>query len=505
MKAKKVLFGNEAIQAIKKGLDLTADAVKATIGPKGKNCFIDREMTPEMTNDGIKVAMSVTLKDHYENMGAWLVKNTSSQTNEEAGDGTTTTAVLLQSIVNESLQRPENPMDIRNSLLETGKKIEGWIKEATREVKDGDMKDVATISSESESIGALISEIILKVGKDTPIRLDTNPIPEITYEVVNGLETKVGYANPVWVTNPERQTAEYLDVPVVAVDRRISSLMDLKPVLDSLGKAQVSSWVLLTSDIDTTLLSLIAASKTAPGGLDCMVIVVRGTELEDMASVSGATMFSETLKLKDFKLEHLGRAKKLIANDKKTIIEGTNSEIQKNAVIALQARAENTKNFYEKEQLTKRSQALKGGIAVIKVGSPTDTERGYLIDKIEDAINATKSALEEGLVEGGGMCLYRISNRIKGNSPGEEILRKALRSPLKAIIENAGKDYTEVIKKLSTKKGYDAKNDKNVDMFKLGIVDPAKVTRCAFVNALSTAATFITSGVAVTDLEEVKK
>lgn len=506
-KEKQVKFKKDAIDKIKKGLDIVADAVKSTLGPKGRNAFIDSEYQPKITNDGVSIAQAITLEDKFENMGAWLVKNTSAQTNEEAGDGTSTTAVLLQSIVEEALLRPENPMDIKKSLLDVGKKVEKWIKESSQEIKENQIEAVATISSEDVEIGKLVAEVVTKVGKDVPITIEENRLPETVYQIMEGLETKVGLLHPIFVNNQADQTAEYENIPVVAIDRRLSSLVEIQNLLKQLDNEKITSVVFLCGDIDNVALGQLVVNK-AQGRFNSVAIRVRGQELEDMTAMTGATLISESsgIKLSDVKLEHLGIVKKIIANDKKTILFGSEQfeEHRKNAVAKLLAQAENTKNIYEAKAYTKRAMAIKGGIAVVKVGAHTDSERTYLKDKIEDALNATKSALDEGLVEGGGMCLYRISNKIKGNSVGEEILRKSLKAPLKAIIENAGKDYTAVIKRLSNSKGYDASNDKNVDMFKAGIIDPTKVTRCAFANALSTASTFITSGVAITDIVDKK-
>lgn len=500
---KQVKFNKEAIEPIKRGMDIATNAIKSTIGPKGRNVFIEREMTNEMTNDGQKIAMSITLEDKLENMGAWLVKNTSSETNEEAGDGTSTTAVLLQAIIEESLKRPENPMDIRNSLEKAGKDVEKMIKESSREVKDEQIKNVATISAESAEIGSLIAELIGKVGNQVPVTLEDNILPKIEYTIVEGLETKVGYAHPIWVTDKETQVMEYnQEIPVFATSRKISSLPDIKVFLEKMHENELSTYIALVSEMDDGVLGAFVNTKRLQLG-DAIVIKVRGSELEDMAAAVGATLISETsgIKLKDFSISHLGKAIKVYCTDKKTILVGEDSIIKQSAIKELEGKSKNTKNLFEAESYLRRAAALKGGVAVVKVGAATDSERGYLKDKIEDAINATKSAIDEGIVEGGGMCLYKISNKIKGKNVGEEILKEALNAPLRAIIQNAGKDYAKIVKKISGKKGYDAMNHKFVDMFKSGIIDPAKVTRCAFKNALSTASTFITSGVAITAVQ----
>jgi len=494
----RVVFKDEAREPIKRGIDIACDAIKTTLGPKGRNAFIDNQIAPKITNDGVTIAESIHLEDELENMGAWLVKNTSAQTNEDAGDGTSTTAVLLQAIINESLVRPESPMDIKRSLAETGKRVEAWIREMAKPVQDNQIEAVATISAESPTIGKLIADIIAKVGKHTPVYIEDNKFSEIEYDVVEGLETKVGFAHNMFITNAKEGTAEHENIAVFATDRRIGSVPDIKVLLELCDANKITSLVFLTSDMDNSVLGTFVVHK-AQGHFNTLIIKVRGNELEDMASACGATLISESsgLKFQDVKLEHLGKAKRIRSTDKKTLIVGTGARMTKDAVSMLRIAANNTKNIYEAKALHKRADALEGGVAIIRVGAHTDSEREYLKFKIEDAVNATKSALEEGLVEGGGMCLFRIANKIKGASIGDEILKKALKAPLRAIIENAGVDYTDVIKHLSSSKGYNADTGKNVDMYKMGIVDPAKVTRCAFQNALSSASTFITAEVAI--------
>jgi len=498
---KQIAFKGDARGKIKAGIDVACDAVKATIGPKGRNAFIDNEALPKITNDGVSIALAIALEDRLENMGAWLVKNTSSQTNDDAGDGTSTTAVLLQAIINEALKRPENPMDIKRSLSEAGEKVTKAIKDMAKPVKDSQIESVATISSESKEIGKLLSDIIEKVGHDVPITIEDNKFPETEYEIAEGLETKVGYAHNAFITNQAEGTAELTDTLVFATDRRISSIPDLQTLLELCQKEKITSLVFLVSDMENPVLGTFVLNKVN-SIFNSLIIKVRGNELEDMAAACGATLISEAsgIKFKDITLEHLGRVKRIVATEKKTTIIADDSPVRQKAIGILKAAEANTKNIYEAKHLNKRMSALQGGIAVIRVGAHTDSEREYLKFKIEDAVNATKSALEEGLVEGGGMCLYRIANQFKGNSIGESILRNALKEPLKAIIENAGEDYATTVKRMPSKKGYNADNGKMVDMMKEGIVDPAKVTRCAFQNALSSASTFITTDVAITDL-----
>lgn len=500
MATKQVQFNKDAKERIKVGIDTVCKAIRTTIGPKGRNAFIDDSLQPKITNDGKTIANSITLEDKLENMGCWLVKNASSQTDDDAGDGTSTTSVLLKAIIDEAQKRPESPMDIKRSLLNAGAKVTSWIQEASKPIKDEQIASVATISAESEDIGKLIAEVISKVGRKVPVGVEDNVNPTIEYEITPGLETNVGFAHHAFINNPRNGTAELENVAVFATDRRISSLPDLTVLLrDILEPNKITSLVILVSDIENAVLGTLIQSK-AQGTFNTLVIRARNAELEDMVAMSGATLVSELtgIKFSDMKLEHLGKVKKIIASDKKTLIINEDPKAKEQEK-TLRALASNTKNMYEKKFLTDRADKLSGGVAVIKVGAHVDSEREYQKYKIEDAVNATKSALDEGIVEGGGMCLYRISNRFKGNSIGEVILRNALKEPLRAIIENCDEDYTSVVKRLPNKKGYDASTGRNVDMFKAGIIDPARVTRCAFQNALESAANYVTMNVAIAD------
>lgn len=508
MTKKQVVFQKEARERIKKGLDLACDTIKTTIGSKGRNAFIERNMTNIITNDGITIANAIELDDALENMGVWLVRNTSAQTNEEAGDGTSGTAVLLQAIVTEAMKRPESPMDIKKSLQKAGERVEKWIKDASQPItSDKQIEEVATISSESKETGKLIAEVISKVGQHTPITIEDNRLPEISYTVVEGLETKVGYVHPDFITNEKEGTAEMENAVVFATDRRISSVPELKTLLETVQAEKITSLVFLVSDIDNAVLGNFILSKKM-GQFNSLVIRVRGTELEDMATACGATIISESngLKFTDITPIHFGMARKITCTDKKTIILSRENNPMRDRVVAtLRGLSSSTKNIYEAKRLSERADALEGGVAVINVGAHTDSEREYQKFKIEDAVNATKSAIAEGLVEGGGMCLFRTSNKLKGNSAGEVILRKALKTPLKAIIENAGDDYTTVIKSIGHKKGYNSDTGKSVDMFKAGIVDPTRVIRSAFQNALSTASNFVTMEVTIANQNETNK
>jgi chaperonin GroEL len=449
-----------------------------------------------VTNDGVSIARAIKLDDKFEQMGAWLVNNTCDKTFDDVGDSTTTTAVLLQAIIDESLKRPENPIHIRRSLKDTGKKIEQWIKNMAKDVKDThQICNVATVAAESSDIGQLIANVIDEAGKNTPIYIEDNTMsPTTEYSIVNGLETQNGYISS------NTAVIDLEDVYVFVTDKRIESLLGFQDVLKVMEANQITSPIIVCPDIDENVYKFFT-KLNASGALNYTVIRAKGTDLIDIASYVGATIISTTtgLDFKDTKLEHFGKAERVVVTDRKSLITAKPNDICEKAVKKLEDQIEQTKNVYEKQHLNKRLEALMGGVAIIKVGAPTDTERADLRLKILNAVNTTKSAIQEGIVEGGGMCLYRVANQIKGGSIGEEILKTALKAPLKNIIENAGEDYTDVVRRISSAKGYNATTNKTVYMFKEGIVDSAKATRCAFTNALSSASEFITSGVAITN------
>jgi chaperonin GroEL len=501
---KEVLFKAAMRPRVKRGIDIACDAIKTTIGAKGRNAFIDDPLQPKITNDGVTIAKAISLPDKFENMGAWLVKNTSSQTNDAAGDGTSTTAVLLQAIVDEALKRPESPMDIKRSLEAAAPKVVLAIKSQSKPCDD--VRAVASISAESEELGNMIAEIMDKAGKNVPITIDDNKFgTNVEYSVTEGLETRNGYVHP-YFANKEDGTATYEDVPVLVTDKKLTNLVEIEGLLKQLDEKKVSTLVFIVSDMEVSLLGNILKAKVA-GQFNALVIKVYAqNDLEDMAAACGASLVSDAagLKLADVRIEHLGKVKRIVSTDKKTLIVNDSPKSKEHATF-LRAKAALEQNFYDKKSLITRAERLEGGVAVIRVGAPTDAEREYLKHKLEDAVNATKSALEEGLVEGGGMCLYRIAVKLKGKTVGEEILKEALKAPLKAILDNAGIDYASAVSRIDKKRGIDVRKGRAVNMFEKGIVDPAKVTRCAFENALSSAATFVTAEVAIADLPEEKK
>lgn len=480
---------------ILKGLNETVDTVKSTLGPKGRNVFIDDQMEPKITNDGVTIANSISFEDAEENAGAYLVKNTSGQTNDNAGDGTTTTAILLQATIAEALKRPENPMEVRASLMYAVKDVVKDLKKLSVPVKTSkQIQQIATISSESEEHGKMITEIIDKVGKDGIITIEDSRTFTTDYEIVEGYEAMVGFMSPHFITDPKEAKAIYEKVPVAVFEHKIDTLADIKYLYEVLKAEGLNSIVLVCHDIDNSVLGTLIMNKLQ-GNVNTLVIRAAHPDfLDDIASTVGATVIAQRtgVPYDQISMLHLGTADKVISSEKKTIFfsKKSRSLVQSKRLRQL---ADNTENTYEKSKLLERAAKLEGQIAVIRVGAPTDMEKWYLKHKLEDAVNATQSAIEEGIVEGGGMALYRIGERIKPVTIGEHILKRVLNSPLRTIIENAGLDYTDILLNMPEGRGYDAHTGKYVDLITSGIIDPTKVERCALENAVSTAATFVTT------------
>ena len=501
--AKKVTFGSEAKNKMLVGFDTVADAVGGTLGPKGLNAFIQDSIYPKITNDGATISAHIELKDPIENLGAGVVRNTSNQTNDDVGDGTTTTAVILQSIVHECLKRPENPMDIRKSLQEAGEKIVKQLKKRSIKIDKDDVKKVALISSENEQIASMIAEIVSKIGEKSVINVEDSRTFDTEYEVVEGYEVNVGFMSPAFITDQKKARAVFEDVPVLITERRIASFADIEPIFKKFEMAGISQCVIVCDDIDNSMLGVLIANKTL-GRFNSLVIKSQGSLLEDIEAVVGARRISETtgVTFQNVELSDLGKAQKVISQSNKTLFIG-NSESSKIHANHLEKLARQEHNMYVQKKILERVSKLRGGIAMLRIAAPSDYDREYLKYKAEDTIKAVQAALEEGIVEGGGMALWNIANDLKPQTIGEEILKKALQAPLRKIISNAGKDYAEIVGQFSKEgDGYDAKNDKVVQMINEGIIDPTKVERCSLQNAISAASTFITSFVTITDEKE---
>lgn len=501
---KKVTFEKDTQTKIVKGIDITCNAVGGTLGPKGRNVYIDHAMTPKWTNDGTTIATHVVLKDPEENIGAKLVKNCCAQTNDDAGDGTTTTAVLLQALVHESLKRPENPMEIRKSLLDAGAKVVKAIKSKSSKIAKEDIESVAYISAENKDLSTAISEIINTIGEDAVITVEDSYDGTISYDIVEGYEAGVGFMSPVFINQAKRAQCIMTDVAVFVTDKKISSVGDIKPLWDKFQAKGITNCVIVCDDIEAPVLGIFSASKSA-GLFNALVIRATGDLLKDIEAVVGAQRVSDSTGL-TFQMvgeEHLGHVKKIVCDSNKTLFipkDNTSSVLYANS---LQKLSDLEPNMYIKQRLDKRISQMRGGVAVLKIGA-SDFEREYLKDKADDAIRASKSALKEGIVEGGGMCLWRIAQEMKPKTVGEEILKKALTAPLRKIIENSGQDYAEIISNMPSGFGYDAKNDEYIPLIVNGIIDPAKVERCAVENSVSNVSQFITGFASITDLIEEK-
>ena len=494
---KEVFF--EPMGRMLRGFDKTANAVVGTLGPKGRNVFIDDAIAPKITNDGATIAQNIQLEDKVENMGAYLIRNTSSQTNDDAGDGTTTTACILQSIVHECLKRPENPMEVRNSLNEASLEVLKKLEKQAVKIDKKDIKRVALISAENEQIADIISEIVNKV-EDAVINVEDSRTFETTYEIVNGYEANVGFMSSAFITDQKKARAVMTDIPVFCTEKKISSVVDIKPLFEQFAKAGISSAVIVCEDIENTMLGVMVLNKQM-GNFNPVVIRATGPLLEDIEVVTGATRVSEKTGVSFQTVDiskHLGRASKVVCDANKTLFIA-DSPKGKDHADSLQSLADDEPNQYIKKRYLDRVAKLRGGVAVLKVGAATDFEREYIKLKADDAVKAVKAALEEGVVEGGGMALWRIAEEMKPETIGGEILKKSLVSPLRKILENAGLDYAEIIKNLPDGEGYDAKNNKYVNMLEAGIIDPAKVERVAVENAVSAAGTFITTFCTISD------
>jgi len=527
--AKTILFNEDARKALKRGVDTVADVVKITIGPRGRNVVLDKGYgSPTITNDGVSIAKEITLKDKFENMGAEIVKEVATKTNDVAGDGTTTSVILTQALIGEGMRHTSlgvNSMGLRIGMEHAlGEAVEA-LKGMAKPIKsDAEIKQVATISAESEEIGQIIATTIKKVGKDGVVTVEESQSFGIESEVVEGLEFDKGYVSPYMITNSERMEAEYRDVPVLITDKKISTIKEILPLLEKMAQTGKKDLVIIADDIDGEALTTFVLNKLR-GGFNVLGVKAPGygdrkkEMLQDIAIVVGAKVISEELGLTLEKADmvHLGRANKVIAKKDNTIIvggKGKKSDID-SRVAQLRKQKESSSSKFDTEKLEERIAKLSGGVAVIRVGAATETEMKYLKLKIEDAVNATKAAIEEGIVAGGGTALVKVAKKLLSSKqyPGAQgeikigwnIVLKALEAPLRQIVINTGKnDGSGMVEKVMEAKeenaGYSASDDIfETDMIKKGIIDPVKVTRSALQNAVSAAAILLTTEVAVAE------
>ena len=536
MSGKQVKFGQEVREALKLGVDTVANAVRVTLGPRGRNVALDKSFGgPRITNDGVSIAKEITLKDKFANMGAEVAKEVASKTNDKAGDGTTTAVVLMQAIVSEGLKRTAmgaNAVMIRRGIEKAAADAVEALRAMAKEVKGKEeIRQVATISAESAELGTTIADTINKVGKDGVVTVEESQSLGIESEVVEGLEFDRGYVSAYMITNAERMEAELKDVPILIADQKISTVQAIVPLLEKLLQTGKKDLVIIAEDVDGEALTTFVVNKLR-GVFNVLAVKAPGygdrkkEQLADIAAVVGGKVISEETgrKLEAATLADLGRANRVVSTKENTVIvggKGKKSDIDAR-VAEIRKLIENTESKFDKEKLEERLAKLSGGVAVVRVGAATETEMKYLKDKIEDAVNATKAAIEEGIVPGGGAALVRVAEKLSKKidakahdeyTIGYRILVQALYAPLKQIAKNSGRDDVSAIVRAVAQKGgnfgFDAASESSdpliVDMIEAGIIDPVKVTRSGVENAASAAAVLLTTEAAVADEPEDEK
>lgn len=526
--AKQIRFSEEARVGLKNGVNKLADTVKVTLGPKGRNVVLDKGFgAPTITNDGVTIAKEIELDDKFENMGAQLVKEVATKTNDVAGDGTTTATLLAQIMINEGLKNVtagSNPMVIRRGIQKgVDAVVEEVLSQAQKVSGRQEIAQVATISADSAEVGKLIADVMEKVGNEGVITVEEGQTLGLDYDVVEGMQFDQGYISAYMVTDAGSMESVLNDPYILITDKKISSIQDILPLLESLAQTGKKELVIVAEDVEGTALATIVYNKIQ--GVFTMLAVKapgfgdrRKEMLKDIAALTGGTVISEEvgLKLDAAKLEHLGRAGKVRADkEKTTIIEGKGDDAAIKARVAdIKNQIDKSTSDYDKEKLRERLAKLSGGVGVIKVGAATEVELKEKKHRIEDALSATRAAVEEGIVAGGGVALVdSIKALDKVVLEGEEkigvaILRRALEEPLRQIAENAGKDgavIVEQVRHMDKGSGYDAAKDEFGNMTERGIIDPAKVTRTALQNAASIAQMVLTTEAVVTDLPEKKE
>ena len=518
MAAKDVKFETDARNRMLAGVNILADAVKVTLGPKGRNVVLDKSFgAPRITKDGVTVAKEIELEDKFENMGAQMVKEVASRTNDEAGDGTTTATLLAQSIVREGMKSVAagmNPMDLKRGVDAAVASVVEDIKKAARKVKDSEeVAQIGTISANGETeIGTQIADAMQKVGNDGVITVEENKGLDTETEVVEGMQFDRGYLSPYFVTNPDKMTAELEDAMILLHEKKLSSLQPMVPLLESVIQSQ-KPLLIIAEDVEGEALATLVVNKLR-GGLKIASVKAPGfgdrrkAMLQDIAILTGGQVISEDLgmKLENVTMDMLGSAKRVsITKDETTIVDGAGAKAEIQARVAqIRQQIEETTSDYDREKLQERVAKLAGGVAVIRVGGMTEVEVKERKDRVDDALNATRAAVQEGIVVGGGVSLMQAAKglgKIKCDNSDQEagiaIVRKALESPLRQIAENAGVDGSVVAGKIRESKnakfGFNAQTEEYGDLFSFGIIDPAKVVRTAVEDAASIAGLLITT------------
>ena len=539
--AKQILFHQDAREKLIRGVNIVAEAVKVTLGPKGRNVVLDKGYgAPTITNDGVTIAKEVELEDEFENLGAQIMKQAAEKTNDAAGDGTTTATVLTQLMVQEGMRFVKegiNPMGVRAGIEAAAKKVSEALAEIAKPVKSKEeIAQVATIAAESSELGKIIAEAIDKVGKDGAVSVEESQGTGIEKEIVEGLQFDRGYVSAYMATNAERMEAVMENAPILITDKKISSIHDILPILEKLAKTGKKDLVIIAEDVDGEALATLVVNRLR-GAFNALAIKAPGFGdrrkeiLEDIAIVTGGQIISEDLgiKMENVELTSLGLARRVVASKENTTIVGGKGKKPKieERIKQLRNQIAETKSDFDREKLEERLAKLSGGVAVLKIGAATETEMKYLKLKVEDAVNATKAAVAEGIVAGGGSALVRAGaialSKKASTSPdravtqtaseleaGYKIVRTALEEPLRQIIRNTGRtDENEIVRQIMEKLeqspnsniGFDAVTGEVIgDMVKAGIIDPVKVARSALQNAASVAAMLLTTEVAITDL-----
>ncbi len=516
MSAKEVKFDQQARDALLRGVDILANTVKVTLGPKGRNVILEKSWgSPTVTKDGVTVAKEIELEDKFENMGAQMVKEVASKTSDVAGDGTTTATVLAQAIYRNGVKvvaSGADPMEVKRGIETAVKTVVGELKKLSKPTKEQkEIAQVGTISANNdETIGEIIAEAMNKVGKEGVITVEEAKVMETTLEVVEGMQFDRGYLSPYFVTNAEKMEADLDDCYILIHEKKISSMKDLLPLLEQIAKIG-KPLLIISEDVEGEALATLVVNKIR-GTLRCAAVKAPGfgdrrkSMLEDIAILTGGRMISEDLgiKLENVGLEDLGTAKKIhIDKDNTTIVEGAGTRAAiEGRVKQIRTQVDETTSDYDREKLQERLAKLVGGVAVINVGAATETEMKEKKARVEDALNATRAAVEEGIVPGGGVAYLRSipaleKIKIEGDQQiGVNIVKRALEEPARQIAENAGKEGSVIVERLKSEKGafgFDASKEEFTDMYKAGIIDPTKVVRFALQNAASVASLLITT------------
>ncbi len=526
--AKQIQYHEEARKALKKGIDQLAEVVKTTLGPKGRNVILEKSYGgPTITNDGVTIAEEISVEDKTENLGVEIIKSVASKTNEIAGDGTTTAVVLTQSITTEGLKNVTagaDPLAIKRGIEKGVQALVKSLQKLSKPVTgEEEIAQVATISAEDPETGKLIAEVLNEVGKDGVVTIEESRTFGLSKEIVKGLQFDQGYISPYMITDQERMKSELKDALFLITDKKISSIQEILPLLEELNKAGKKDLVIIAEDIEGEALATLIINKLK-GVFNALAVKAPGfgdrtkAMLEDIAAVTGGQVISEEkgMKLESANIDNLGKAEKVVATKENTIIIGGNgskSAIEER-VQAINRELEVTESSFEKDKLLERKAKLIGGVAIIKVGAPTEIEQKARQHKAEDALAATKAAIEEGIVPGGGVALIRASQDLdKVNVQGEEkiglkVLEQAIEGPVRGIAENAGAEGSVVVNKVRAGKdgfGYNALTNHYEDLVKAGVIDPTKVVRTALENAASAATMLLTTEATVSEKPQPKE